>query len=169
MSKTAIPRQQVVEARADLLQNADALRAAQTAPRDPADLADAIRQDLEGFAARSDIRRTAAELAGPKRHGIAALDAHLRADMPVTLADLAAILGPASVAEGVAELIADAVPRGAKPMKDADREAHIRELTAARREIERREELAILAAQDAGETIHRRPDADVELLLEVWR
>jgi hypothetical protein len=169
MTKNTTPREQVIACRAELLANADALRSVETAPRDPAELAESIRTDLEGFAARSDARRICGEIAGPKRRGIPSLDAHLHADMPLTLADLAAILGPAAVAEGLAELIHDSIPRNVSPLKDADRERQTQTLRDARREIERREELAILAAQEVGENIPRRADADHVLLLEVWQ
>jgi len=162
-------RDELIRVRADLLGLAEEAKAIEAAPPHAEDLAAEVLGDLERLAAQSNIRTTTREMLSPRRSKIFALRAHLTNEEPLTLGDLAALLTPASVCEGVMEIIAQETPRGMKPMKAAERAKRLQDLANKRRELETAEERAIMALEDEGHPVARRADADPELLLELWK
>ena len=165
----SVTRESLAKLRADLLGIDQEIRKLGAIARHPDDIAAEVLGELERMAAESTVDYWARELCLHKRHGIWALDRVLKEQVQMNLGDLVALIGPAAACEGIMERVAGQMPRGEKPMREIDRQARIAELKAKRRQIETAEEIALMALEDAGDVIARRPNADPELLLELWK
>ncbi len=162
-------RDELIGIRADLLGLEEEAKQLTASPPHPEDLAGEVLADLERLAAESEVRSTVREMLAPRRSTIYSLSARLKNEVPLTIGDLAALLTPTAVCEGLMELIAQESPRGMKPLRAAERAKKTEELAAKRRELETAEERAVMALEDAGQAVSRRADADPELLLELWK
>ncbi|MFT4197688.1 MAG: hypothetical protein QM601_07240 [Pseudoxanthomonas sp.] len=91
----------------------------------------------------------------------------LGADKSLTLADLAAVLGPEEVIDRLLALAY--LDSDAETLSTAERSKRLRELDAKIHEIEIAEEREVLRLFDAGVIALRRDTADPSLLLDVWQ
>jgi hypothetical protein len=162
-------REELIRIRADLLGLEEEAKQIEATPPHPEDLAAEVLGDLEVLAQDSKIRSLVRDMASPSRPSIWVSRARPDNHTPLTMGDLAAILGPAAVAEGLMELVAQETPRGMRPLKAAERAKRLEGLAKKRRELETAEERAVMALEDEGQSVPRRAEFDPELLLELWK
>lgn len=87
---------------------------------------------------------------------------------PLNLMDLASLFGVEEIAELLTG-IANSSPTQNPSMDSADREARLSAIEAELEQLQKDEELQVMALLDAGVRVARREDADPRVLLAVWQ
>ena len=123
-----------------------------------------LRRQLEGSNAGLAGRAQHMRYFGRKRDG--QVEPWLRAEEPLTLRDVAWLLGTDAVVDKIVNKVGDAAFEGA--IETASRKSQLAEVDQRIEEVELQEEREILRLNAAGVMARRRETADPRILLQVW-